>query len=111
MARVPSLHPPPIPTGAGGGLIGEGAPAGNPVSLPVPALYKRQTLNRTALLARNDSTFTAETARVAAGRPKSKSLAPPRGVLPFLRPYRGRIAVAAIALVCSSTATLILPQF
>jgi ATP-binding cassette subfamily B protein len=62
-------------------------------------------------LARGDTNFTSETARVAAGRPKSRSLAPLRAVLPFLRPYRGRIAVAAIALVCSSTATLVLPQF
>src|SRR6185437_5711875 len=43
------------------------------------------------------------------GRPKSRSLAPLRGVLPFLRPYRGRIAIAALALVFSSTATLVLP--
>ncbi len=62
-------------------------------------------------MARGDTNFTSETARVAAGRPKSRSLAPLRAVLPFLRPYRGRIAVAAIALVCSSTATLVLPQF
>jgi ATP-binding cassette subfamily B protein len=62
-------------------------------------------------LARGDSDFVKETARVAAGRPKSRSLAPLRAVLPFLRPYRGRIAVAAIALICSSAATLALPQF
>ena len=35
-------------------------------------------------MARGDSNFTSETARVAAGRPKSRSLAPLRGVLPFL---------------------------
>ena len=64
-----------------------------------------------AHLARGDSDFVKETARVAAGRPKSRSLAPLRGILPFLAPYRGRIAVAAIALVASSSATLILPQF
>jgi ATP-binding cassette subfamily B protein len=63
------------------------------------------------LLARGETNFTSETARVAAGRPKSRSLAPLRGILPFLQPYRGRIAVAAIALVASSTATLVLPQF
>ena len=62
-------------------------------------------------MARNQTTFTSETARLAAGRPKSRSLTPLRGVLPFLRPYRGRIVVAGIALVASSAATLALPQF
>ena len=62
-------------------------------------------------MARNDTSFTTETARVAAGRPKSRSLGPLKGALPFLRPYRGRIAVAAIALLASSSATLVLPQF
>jgi ATP-binding cassette subfamily B protein len=64
-----------------------------------------------ARLARGDSDFVKETARVAAGRPKARSLAPLRGVLPFLAPYRGRIAVAALALIASSSATLLLPQF
>ena len=62
-------------------------------------------------MARGDSDFSKETARVAAGRPKAKSLAPLRALLPFLRPYRGRIMVAVVALIASSTATLILPQF
>ncbi len=62
-------------------------------------------------MARNDSDFAKETARVAAGRPKAKSLGPLKALLPFLRPYRGRILVAVIALLTSSTATLILPQF
>ena len=62
-------------------------------------------------MARGDTNFTSETARVAAGRPKARSLAPLRAILPFLRPYRGRIAVASVALVASSTATLVLPQF
>ncbi len=62
-------------------------------------------------MARGDSNFTSETARVAAGRPKAKSLAPLKGVLPFLRPYRGRILLAVVALAASSSATLILPQF
>jgi len=62
-------------------------------------------------LARGESNFTTETARIAAGRPKSRSLAPLRAVLPFLRPYRGRILVAAVALLTSSAATLALPQF
>jgi ATP-binding cassette subfamily B protein len=62
-------------------------------------------------LARNDSSFTTETARIAAGRPKSRSLAPLKAVLPFLRPYRGRIAIACLALVASSSATLVQPLF
>jgi ATP-binding cassette subfamily B protein len=63
------------------------------------------------LSSRGETSFTSETARVAAGRPKGRSLAPLRRVLPFLRPYRGRIAVAGLALICSSAATLALPQF
>jgi ATP-binding cassette subfamily B protein len=45
------------------------------------------------------------------GRPKSRSVTPLTGVLPFLRPYRARIAAGLLALVCSSTATLVLPFF
>jgi ATP-binding cassette subfamily B protein len=63
------------------------------------------------LSSRGETSFTSETARVAAGRPKSRSLAPLRKVLPFLKPYRGRILVAGLALICSSAATLALPQF
>ncbi|HET7083770.1 MAG TPA: ABC transporter transmembrane domain-containing protein [Rhizomicrobium sp.] len=62
-------------------------------------------------MARGDTSFTSETARIAAGRPKARSLAPLRAVLPFLRPYRGRILVAVLALLASSTATLVLPLF
>ncbi|HVW74632.1 MAG TPA: ABC transporter transmembrane domain-containing protein [Rhizomicrobium sp.] len=62
-------------------------------------------------MARGDTSFTSETARIAAGRPKSRSLAPLKAVLPFLRPYRGRIIVACLALVASSSATLVLPLF
>jgi ATP-binding cassette, subfamily B, bacterial len=43
------------------------------------------------------------------GRPKSRSVTPLARVLPFLRPYRGRIVIAFIALLCSSAATLALP--
>ncbi|HEY5337701.1 MAG TPA: hypothetical protein VIJ85_05835, partial [Rhizomicrobium sp.] len=46
---------------------------------------------------------------VAAGRAKSRSLRPLRQILPFLKPYRGRIGFALLALIVSSTATLILP--
>jgi ATP-binding cassette subfamily B protein len=55
--------------------------------------------------------FVKETARVAAGRPKSRSLAPLRAIFPFVARYRARIALALIALGTSSGATLVLPQF
>jgi ATP-binding cassette, subfamily B, bacterial len=44
------------------------------------------------------------------GRPVSRSLSPLRRVLPFLRPYSGRIAIGILALVISSATTLALPQ-
>jgi ATP-binding cassette subfamily B protein len=44
-------------------------------------------------------------------RPKSRSVAPLRAVLPFLAPYRWRIMAGLLALICSSTATLVLPLF
>jgi len=62
-------------------------------------------------LARPDSDFSSETARIAAGRPKSRALTPLRGILPFLRPYLGRIVLAGLALIVAATATLMLPQF
>jgi ATP-binding cassette subfamily B protein len=54
--------------------------------------------------------YANEVARVAAGRTKARSLRPLRGILPFLKPYRWRIGWAALALVISSTATLVLPM-
>ena len=45
------------------------------------------------------------------GRPKSRSMTPLARVLPFLRPYRWRILAGFLALICSSTATLVLPFF
>ena len=57
---------------------------------------------------RDQTSFTSETARVAAGRPKGRSLAPLRGVLPFLRPYRGRILVA-VASPSTAAATMNAP--
>ena len=46
---------------------------------------------------------------VAAARPKARSLRPLRQLLPFLVPYRLAIAVAIVALICSSTASLLIP--
>jgi len=53
--------------------------------------------------------FANQVARVAAGRGRSRSLRPLRALAPFLRPYRLRIGIAALALVCSSTASLLIP--
>ena len=46
---------------------------------------------------------------VAAGRAKARSLQPLRALAPFVWPFRFRIAVAAVALIVSSAATLVLP--
>ena len=53
--------------------------------------------------------FANEIERLAEGRPKSRSLTPLRSLAPFLRPYRTTIALAALALICSSTASLLIP--
>lgn len=42
-------------------------------------------------------------------RPKSKRVGALRGLAPFLKPYRGMLAVAGIALVLTSTVSLVLP--
>lgn len=42
-------------------------------------------------------------------RPKGKSLRPLRTLLPFLRPYRGTLLAALVALVVASGAMLVLP--
>ena len=60
-------------------------------------------------MAQSGEEFAEHLEHVAAGRAKSRSLRPLRQLLPFLRPYRMAIAVAAIALVCSSTASLLIP--
>ena len=45
-----------------------------------------------------------DTSRAAAKSPKSLS-----GLIPFLQPYRGRIALAVVFLVMAATSTLLLP--
>jgi len=60
-------------------------------------------------LSQSGEEFTNQVARVAAGRVKSRSLRPLRQILPFLRPYRWRVAFALAALLISSAATLALP--
>ena len=42
-------------------------------------------------------------------RPRAKSLNPLRALLPFLRPYRGMLALAAVALLLASASLLALP--
>jgi len=46
---------------------------------------------------------------VPAERPKAKSLSPLRALLPYLRPYRGVLALALVALLVASAAMLSLP--
>ena len=53
--------------------------------------------------------FATQLQYVAQGRAKSRSLRPLRRLVPFLKPYRWRIAFALFALLCSSAATLVLP--
>lgn len=60
-------------------------------------------------MAQSGEEFANDVARVAAGRPGTRSLKPLRALAPFLRPYRLSIAIAAIALICSSTASLLIP--
>jgi ATP-binding cassette subfamily B protein len=53
--------------------------------------------------------YSEQIEHLAQGRPKSRSLAPLRTLLPFLKPFRFRIAAATAALIVSSGATLVLP--
>jgi ATP-binding cassette subfamily B protein len=53
--------------------------------------------------------FAGDVQRVAASRPKARSIRPLRQLLPFLRPYGWQIGGAFVALVCSSTASLFIP--
>ena len=42
-------------------------------------------------------------------RPKAKSVRPLRAVVPFIRPYAGRLILALVVLVAASAAVLSLP--
>jgi ATP-binding cassette subfamily B protein len=53
--------------------------------------------------------FAEQIQYAAAGRTKSRSVAPLRQILPFLKPYRLSIVVAVVALIGSSTASLLIP--
>ncbi|MGH6877980.1 MAG: ABC transporter transmembrane domain-containing protein, partial [Rhizomicrobium sp.] len=54
--------------------------------------------------------FAREVQRQAAARGKSRSLKPLRELVPFLVPYKWQIGAAFIALVCSATVSLLVPQ-
>ena len=53
--------------------------------------------------------YASAVARLAAGRAKARSLRPLRALAPFLGPYRLQIWIAGLALLCSSTASLLIP--
>lgn len=54
-------------------------------------------------------TTVQDMANEAAARPRSRDLGALRSLLPFLKPYRMRVAIAAIALILAAIATLALP--
>jgi ATP-binding cassette subfamily B protein len=60
-------------------------------------------------MAQSSEEYAAQVAHTAAGREKARSLEPLWRLAPFLKPYRGRIVVAGIALVSSSAASLVIP--
>jgi ATP-binding cassette subfamily B protein len=51
----------------------------------------------------------AGTMNVPADRPKSRSLGPLRALIPYLRPYRGMLVLALLALLIAAVAMLALP--
>jgi ATP-binding cassette subfamily B protein len=61
-------------------------------------------------MAQSGAEFASEVQRVASGRTKNRSLKPLRDLVPYLKPYRGRIVAAFLALLCSSTVSLLVPQ-
>ncbi len=60
-------------------------------------------------MAQSGEDYENEVARVAAGRAKGRSLRSLQKLVPFLRPYRGHIAAAGVALLISSSASLLIP--
>ena len=51
----------------------------------------------------------SDTTATAQDRPKSKQVGALRGLMPFLRPYRGLLVLALMALVLTASVSLILP--
>jgi ATP-binding cassette, subfamily B, bacterial len=60
-------------------------------------------------MAQTSQNYVEDLRRQAGGRAPSKKLTPLGALKPFLTPYRGMIAAAAIALIVASGATLVLP--
>ena len=60
-------------------------------------------------MAQSGAEFAEQLQYVAAGRAKSRSMTPLRGLMPFLRPYRWTILAAVVAMLVAATATLVLP--
>jgi len=60
-------------------------------------------------VAQTGEEYAEQVVYVAAGRAKSRSLKPLRQLVPFLKPYRLAIGIATVALICSSTASLLIP--
>jgi ATP-binding cassette subfamily B protein len=60
-------------------------------------------------MAQSGEEYADQVQYVAQGRAKASSLKPLKALVPFLRPYRGRIILAFLALLASSAVTLVLP--
>jgi ATP-binding cassette subfamily B protein len=60
-------------------------------------------------LSQSGEEFVSQVEWQAQGRAKGRSLRPLAVLLPFLKPYRLAIGIALVALVCSSTASLLIP--
>ena len=61
-------------------------------------------------MAQSGAEYVEQIQYAAAGRAKSRSLAPLRGLLPFLRPYRWTILAAVVAMLGAATAPLVLAE-
>jgi ATP-binding cassette, subfamily B, bacterial len=60
-------------------------------------------------MAQSGAEYAEQVQYVAQSRAKGRSLKPLKALVPFLKPYRGRIGLAMLALLTSSAATLVLP--
>jgi len=61
-------------------------------------------------MAQTGEEFARDVQRLAVGRGRSRSLGPLRELVPYLLPYRWRIGVALVALLCSAAVSLLVPQ-
>ncbi len=60
-------------------------------------------------MAQSGAEYAEQVQYVAQSRAKGRSLRPLKALVPFLKPYSGRIVLAVLALLTSSAATLVLP--